>query len=80
LAKDWPLVISGSKINTKSSTEAKLVGVYNLLGYILWAGYFMQEQGYDMDPSLLYQDSMSAILLKINGRVISSKRTKHIKV
>jgi hypothetical protein len=68
------------KINIKSSKEAKLVGVDELLGYILWACYFMQEQGYDMDPSLLYQDNMSAILLKTNGRASSSKRTKHIKV
>ena len=68
------------KINTKSSTEAELVGVDNSLGYILWACYFMIEQVYDMDPSLLYQDNMSAILLKTNGRASSSKRTKHIKV
>jgi len=34
---------------TKSSTEAELVGVDDTLGYILWAGYFMIEQGYDMD-------------------------------
>jgi hypothetical protein len=40
----------------------------------------MVEQGYDMEPSLLYQDNMSAILLETNGRVSSSKRTKHIKV
>ena len=33
-------------INTKSSAEAELVGVDNLLGYILWACYFMIEQGY----------------------------------
>jgi hypothetical protein len=33
-----------------------------------------------MDPSLLYQDNMSAILLETNGRASSSKRTKHIKV
>jgi len=68
------------KINTKSLTEAELVGVDDVMGYILWACYFMQEQGYDMDPSLLYQDIMSAILLKTNGRASSSKRTKHIKV
>ncbi len=68
------------KINTKSSTEAELVGVDDLLGYILWARYFMIEQGYDMDPSLLYQDNMSAILLKTNGRVSSSKWTKHIRM
>jgi hypothetical protein len=39
------------KINMKSSTEAELVGVDDSLGYILWAHYFMIEQGYDMDPS-----------------------------
>ena len=50
------------------------------MGFILWACYFMIEQGYDMDPSLLYQDNMSAILLKTNRRASSSKRTKHIKV
>ena len=69
------------KINAESLTETELVGVDDSLGYILWACYFMQEQGYyDMDPSLLYQDNMSAILLEINGRASSSKRTKHIKV
>jgi len=68
------------KVMTKSSTEAELVGVDDTLGYILWARYFMEEQGYDMDPSLLYQDNMSAILLETNGKASSSKRTKHIKV
>jgi hypothetical protein len=68
------------KINTKSSTEAELVGVDDSLGYILWACFFMIEQGHDMDPSLLYQDNMSTILLKTNWRASSSKRTKHIKV
>ena len=68
------------KINTKSSTEAEIVGVDDSLGYILWARYFMIEQGYEMDASLLYQDNMSAILLETNGRASSSKRTKHIKV
>jgi hypothetical protein len=61
------------KINTKSSTEAELVGVDDSLGHILWARYFMMEQGYDMEPSLLYQDNMSAILLETNGRASSSK-------
>ena len=68
------------KINTKSSTEAELVGVDDSLGYILWARYFLQEQGYDMDPSLVYQDNTGAILLETNGKASSTKRTKHIKV
>ncbi len=65
---------------TKSLTEVELVGVDDSLGYILWARYFMEEQGYDMDPSILYQDNMSAILLEKNGKSSSSKQTKHIKV
>ncbi len=58
----------------------ELVGVNDTLGYILWARYFMEEQGYDMDPFVLYQENMSAILLETNGKVSSTKRTKHIKV
>ncbi len=33
-----------------------------------------------MEPSLLYQDNMSAILLETNGKASSSRRTEHIKV
>ncbi len=80
---DQGMVMSYSwkhNINTKSLTEAELVGVDDSLGYILWARYFMQEQGYDMDALLLYQDNMSVILLKTNGQASNSKRTKHIKV
>jgi hypothetical protein len=54
--------------------------VDDLPGYILLARYFMQERGFDMEASLLYQDNMSAMLLKTNGRASSSKRTKYIKV
>ena len=62
------------KINTKSSTEAKLVGVDESLGYILWVHYCMVEQGYDMEPSLLYQDNMSDILLKTALRGLNTFR------
>jgi len=33
-----------------------------------------------MEASLLYQDNMSAMLLKTNGKASSSKQTKHIKI
>ncbi len=57
-----------------------MVGADDSLGCILWAQYFMQAQGYNMDALLLYQDNMSAILLKTNRKACSSKGTKHIKV
>ena len=68
------------KINTKSSTEAELVGVDGSLGCILWARYFMMEQGFKMEASLIYQDNMSVMLLETNGKTNSSKWTNHIKV
>ena len=32
-----------------------------------------------MTHALIYQDNKSAILLEVNGKMSSSKRTKHIK-
>jgi hypothetical protein len=65
---------------TKSSTKAELVGIHDSLGYILWVRYFMQEQGYNKDASLLYEDNMSVILHETNDKASNLKRTKHIKV
>jgi hypothetical protein len=68
------------KLNTKSSTESELVGVDDAMPLVIWTRYFLQEQGYEMKPSLVYQDNKSAMLLEENGRASSSKRTKHINV
>jgi hypothetical protein len=68
------------KLNVKSSTEAEIVGVDDGLPLVLWTRYFLQEQGYEMRPSLLYQDNKSAMLLEQNGKASSTKRTKHINV
>jgi hypothetical protein len=68
------------KLNTKSSTEAELVGVNDLMPQILWTQYFMEAQGYTVDQSLVAQDNLSAMLLENNGRASSSKRTRHINI
>ena len=68
------------KINTKSSTEAELVGVNDVLPQVLWTKYFLQEQGYHCTESVIYQDNQSALLLEKNGRASSSKRTRHINI
>ena len=47
LGKGAPLSMSTKqKINTKSSTEAELVGVDDSLPFNVWCMYFLQEQGY----------------------------------
>ena len=40
---------------------------------------FLEVQGYSIDYSEIFQDNISAQLLEINGKLSSTKRTKHIK-
>ena len=61
------------KLNTKSSTEAELVGVSEYLPFNIWLRMFLKEQGYDLDENILYQDNRSAILMEKNGRLSSSQ-------
>jgi len=68
------------KINTKSSTEAEMVGVSDLTGQVLWTRSFLEEQGHKVNSSTVYQDNKSAILLEVNGKGSSSKRTRHMDI
>ena len=68
------------KINTRSSTEAELVGVDDAMPQMLWTRYFIEAQGFKVEEMILNQDNLSTILLEKNGRASSSKRTKHIRV
>jgi len=68
------------KLNTKSSTEAKLVAVDDAMGQVLWTRHSLSAQGVHVPTTTIYQDNMSTILLAKNGRSSSSKRTRHINV
>jgi hypothetical protein len=68
------------KINTKSSTEAEVVGVSEVLPQVLWTRYFLEAQGYGVSNSIVYQDNQSSILLEKIGRSSSSKRTRHMDI
>jgi hypothetical protein len=68
------------KLNTRSSTEAELVGVNDVMPQVLWTRYFLEAQGYGVKDSVVYQDNQSAILLEKNGKASSSKRTRHINI
>jgi len=68
------------RLNTRSSTEAELVGINDVLSQVLRTWYFMDSQGYPVHPTKLYQDNMSTILLGKNGKASSSKCTRHINI
>jgi hypothetical protein len=68
------------KTNMKSSTEAKLVRVDDVMPLILWTRYFLDAQGYDIKENKVFQDNQSAMLLEKNGGRSSSRRTWHINI
>lgn len=68
------------KLVTRSSTEAELVGVYDVMPQILWTRHFLESQGYAVQDSIVHQDNKSAMLLENNGRGSSSKRTRHLNI
>jgi hypothetical protein len=68
------------KMNTKSLTESKLVGINDMMPIMLWTCYFLLSQGCGIVENLLLQDNKSSILLERNGKASSGKRTRHINI
>ena len=75
-----PCTVSAKqKLNTRSSTEAELVGADDIVPLALWMRLFVEAQGCETEV-IIFQDNKSAILLEINGKESSSKRTRHINI
>ena len=55
----------------KSSTEAELVVVNNVSGYLIWTNYFLQEQCYKFDTMLLQDNKNTKLLLKYKETSLS---------
>jgi len=68
------------KVNTKSSTQAELVGVDEPLSLILWSRMFAEAQGMRTKDNNLYQDTMSAIRMERYGKRSCTTRTRHINI
>jgi hypothetical protein len=70
---------SRQKINTKSSTEAELVGLSDKSSQVIWSINFMEAQGYEVKPAKIYQDNQSTLALIKSGKS-NSERTRHIAI
>ena len=66
------------KLNTISSTEAELIGTADILPIIIWVRMCLDAYGLDVKLSTFNQENKSTIQLIANGRLSSSKRTRHI--
>ena len=54
---------SKQKLNTRSSTEAELVGVNDVMSIVLWTRLFLEAQGFEVSDNILFQDNESTIKL-----------------
>lgn len=61
------------KLNTRSSTESKLVGVDDISIMILMTTVFLEHQGYNIEKNIIYRDNKSTFLLETNGRKSAGK-------
>jgi hypothetical protein len=68
------------KLNTRSSTEAEVVGASDYLPNTLWVQRFINARGYPMQKSYFEQDNKSAIKLERNGRVSAGPKSRHIDI
>jgi hypothetical protein len=71
---------SKQKLNTKSSTEAELVGASGYLPYPIWAKKFLAAQGYALKENIFYQDNQSTIRFEKNGRKSCVPNSRHIDI
>jgi hypothetical protein len=68
------------KLNTKSSTEAELVGATDFAPNTIWSKKFMEAQGYDISSNIFEQDNVSAIRLEKNGRSSAGRQSRHVDI
>lgn len=68
------------KLNSRSSTEAELIGVDDAITQVLWTKLFMEAQGYPIDKNIIYQDNKSSILLETNGKSSAGRRSRALNI
>ena len=68
------------RVNVRSSAEAELIVVTDMMVMILWTCHFLDEQGFIVKDNILFQDNHSTMLLANNGKSSSGKRTRHINI
>ena len=59
---------SKQKINTKSSTEADVVGASDYIPNIIWSELFLKYQGILLQSNDFNQDNQSEMKLEVNGK------------
>ena len=68
------------KLNTKSSTEAKVVELSDYVPFNISIRIFMEAQGYPLKSNVVYQYNESAIHMKRNSQSLCTEKSCHIHI
>ncbi len=72
-------VSTKQKVNSRSSTEAELLAVDDVISKVLWTKLFVKAQGHKVQANIIYRDNQSSMKLELNGKSSLGKRTQHFK-
>ena len=72
-------VSTKQKVNSRSSTEAELIGMDDVVDKIVWAHEFIGAQGFK-SKTIVNRDNTSSMKLEMNGKASSGKRTRHFNI
>lgn len=73
-------VSTKQKVMSRSSTEAELVGLDDVISKVLWSKLFIEAQGHKVNTTVIYRDNTSSMKLEENGKASSGKRTRHFNI
>jgi hypothetical protein len=59
---------SKQKIVSRSSTEAELISLSDSVSEVIWCKDFLESQGYQLAPPVIYQDNMSTMAIAKKGK------------
>jgi glucose dehydrogenase len=68
------------KVNMRSSTEAELVSLDNIIAKVVWTKLFLQAQNYKVHQNIIMRDNISSMILETNGKTSSGRRTRHLDI
>jgi hypothetical protein len=73
-------VSTKQKVNARSSTEAELIALDDVISKILWTKRFLEHQGIKIRDNIVYRDNLSSMKLEENGLLTAGKRSRHLDI
>ena len=73
-------VSTKQKTNSRSSTEAELISMDDIVSKVIWTKLFLDAQGYKIKQNIVFRDNTSTMNLEAYGKASSGKRTRHFNI